>query len=169
MAVAVSDTTPLNYLILIEAIDLLPRLYGRILIPTAVSGELAQPGTPQPVLNWLAQSPSWLEVTDPMASPDSTLAHLDEGEAHAITLALERRADLLLIDERDGAAASRARGLTVTGTLGVLDRAASRGLVDLSSMFVRLRDTTFRSPVGLMATMLEQDAIRRERQRQPKP
>jgi len=169
MAVAVSDTTPLNYLILIEAIDLLPRLYGRVLIPTAVWGELAQPGTPQPVLNWLAQSPSWLEVTNPMASPDSTLTHLDEGEAHAITLALERRADLLLIDERDGTAAARARGLTVIGTLGILDRAASRGLVDLPTMFARLLNTTFHSPLGLMATMLEQYAIRREHQRQPKP
>lgn len=153
---------------------MLPRLYGRVLIPTAVWDELAQPETPQPetpqpVLNWLAQSPSWLEVTNPMASPDSTLAHLDEGEAHAITLALERRAELLLLDERDGTAAARARGLTVTGTLGVLDWAASRGFVDLPTMFARLRDTTFRSPLGLMATMLEQDAIRKERQRQPKP
>jgi predicted nucleic acid-binding protein len=41
MAVAISDTTPLNYLVLIEAIDLLPRLYERVLIPTAVWGELA--------------------------------------------------------------------------------------------------------------------------------
>jgi predicted nucleic acid-binding protein len=169
MAVVVSDTTPLNYLILIEAIDVLPRLYGRVLIPAVVWDELAQPETPKPVLNWLAQTPSWLEVTNPMASADPTLSHLDEGEAQAIILAMERRADLLLLDERDGTAAARALGLTVTGTLGILDWAASRGFVDLPTMFARLRDTTFRSPVGLMATMLEQDAIRRERQRQPKP
>ena len=119
--------------------------------------------------NWLAQSPSWLEVTNPRSSADPTLSHLDEGEAQAIILALECRADLLLIDERDGTAAARARGLTVTGTLGILNHAASKGFVDLPALFVRLRDTTFRSPVGLMATMLEQDAIRRERQRQPRP
>jgi len=113
MAVVVSDTTPLNYLVLIEAIDVLPRLYGRVLIPAVVWDEIAQPETPEPVLNWLAQSPSWLEVTNPMPSADPTLSHLDEGEAQAITLALERRADLLLIDERDGTAAARARGLTV--------------------------------------------------------
>jgi predicted nucleic acid-binding protein len=63
-----------------------------------------------------------------MASADSTLAHLDEGEAHAITLALERRADLLLIDERDGTAAARARGLTVTRTLGVLESRRQQGI-----------------------------------------
>jgi hypothetical protein len=74
-------------------------------------------------------------------------------------LALERRADLLLLDERDGTAAARARGLTVTGTLGVLDRAAGLGMADLRTMFVRLGLTTFHAPV-LLATMLEQDAIR---------
>jgi len=50
MAVIVSDTTPLNYLVLIEAIDLLPGIYRRVLIPPAVWVELAQPRTPEPVL-----------------------------------------------------------------------------------------------------------------------
>jgi len=74
MAVVVSDTTPLNYLVLIEAIDVLPRLYDRVLIPAVVWDELAQPETPEPVLNWLAQSPSGLEVTNPMPSADPTLS-----------------------------------------------------------------------------------------------
>src|SRR6266571_3788208 len=82
--------------------------------------------------------PSWLEVTKPMLVPYRTLSHLDDGEAQAIALALEHRADLLLLDERDGTAAARARGLTVTGTLGVQDRAASLGMVDLPTMFFRL-------------------------------
>ncbi len=95
-----------------------------------------------------------------MLVPDRTLSHLDDGEAQAIALALEHRADLLLLDERDGTAAARARGLTVTGTLGTLDRAASLGMVDLPTMFFRLGQTTFHSPVRLMATMLEQDALK---------
>jgi predicted nucleic acid-binding protein len=36
----VSDTTPLNYLVLIKAIDILPRLYERVPIPPAVRAEL---------------------------------------------------------------------------------------------------------------------------------
>jgi predicted nucleic acid-binding protein len=166
MVVVVSDTTPLKYLVLIEAIDVLPRMYGRVLIPAAVWGELSQPGTPKPVLKWMAQCPSWLEVTNPRSSPDPTMSDLDEGEANAITLALERRADLLLLDERDGTAVARTRGLTVTGKLGAPDRAAILGLVNLPTMFVRLGHTTFHSPARLMATMLEQDAIRRRRQAQ---
>ena len=80
----------------------------------------------------------------------------------AIALAMEHHAELLLIDERDGAIAARERGLTVTGTLGVLDRAAALGWLDLPTMFARLRQTTFRSPHRLMATLLAQDAARKQ-------
>lgn len=119
MAVIVSDTRPLNYLVLIDAIEVLPRLYGRVLIPLAVREELNQPSTPEPVRVWLRRPPSWLELVSPTRAPDPALSKLDLGEAQAITLALECRADLLLIDERDGTIAARERGLAVTGTLGV--------------------------------------------------
>ena len=42
----------------------------------------------------------------------------------------------------------------------MLDRAAARGWIDLQEMFRRLRASTFRSPVRLMARMLEEDALR---------
>ena len=86
---------------------------------------------------------------------------LDVGEREAI--ALELRAELLLIDERDGAAAARERGLAVTGTLAVLDLAAARGWLDLKVMFERLRQTTFRPPLRLMTSMLEQDVQRKKK------
>lgn len=160
--VIVSDATPLNYLIVIEAVDILPRLYNRVLIPPAVLGELSQPKTPAPVRAWLAQPPPWLEIVAPASRADPTLAYLDAGETDAITLALERGVELLLMDERDGTAAARQRGLTVTGTIGALDRAASLGLVDLPVAFARLRQTTFRAPLRLMDLLLEQDAARRK-------
>jgi predicted nucleic acid-binding protein len=88
--------------------------------------------------------------------------HLDDGERDAIALAEEQQAGLFLMDERDGAAAARARNLKVIGTLGVLDVAAARGWIDLPAMFSRLRQTTFRSPHRLMIAMLEQDAMRKK-------
>jgi len=88
--------------------------------------------------------------------------HLDDGERDAIALAEQQQAALLLMDERDGAAAARARNLEVIGTLGVLDIAAARGWIDLQDMFSRLRQTTFRSPHRLMTAMLDQDAQRRK-------
>lgn len=76
----VSDTTPLNYLVQIEAAEILPRLYTRVLIPAAVREELNQPNTPGTVRSWSAQSPPWLEVVRPSLAADHALSHLDEGE-----------------------------------------------------------------------------------------
>lgn len=59
----VSDTSPLNYLILIEQIDLLPQLYRRVLIPGSVLQELNAPETPELVRTWLTGPPDWLEVS----------------------------------------------------------------------------------------------------------
>lgn len=82
------------------------------------------------------------------------LDHLDPGERAAIALAEERGAHFLLMDERAGVIVARTRGLVTTGTLGVLDRAAAMGLVNLREAFERLAATTFRSPRKLMANMI---------------
>jgi hypothetical protein len=81
----VADTTPLNYLVLIQAADILPKLYRKVLFPPAVRA--------------------------------------------------------------------------------ALDLAAAHGLVDLQTMFDRLRATTFRSPLRLVGSKLEQDVEQRKRQR----
>lgn len=159
MRAIVADTTPLNYLVLIEAAELLPRLYEKVLIPPAVREELCHPNAPDGVRAWIAQPPSWLSVLSLKLPVNPTLAHLDPGEREAIVLASEQQTTLLLMDDRDGTVAARRLGLKVTGTLAVLDLAAAR---DLPTMFSRLRGTTFRSPLRLMAVMLEQDAQRKK-------
>jgi predicted nucleic acid-binding protein len=68
---------------------------------------------------------------------------LDAGEEAAILLALELHADLLLMDDEEGVMAARAKGLEVTGTLGLLSRAAHRHLINLADAFERLRRTNF--------------------------
>jgi predicted nucleic acid-binding protein len=42
--IVIADSTPLNYLILIHQVDLLPQLFDRVLIPPAVFEELPAPG-----------------------------------------------------------------------------------------------------------------------------
>src|SRR3989440_5897944 len=160
----VADTTPLNYLVLIQATDILPSLYRRVLIPPAVKVELAHANTPAIVRAWISQPPLWLEVVNLKQPVDSALAHLDEGEREAISLASELQAALLLMDERDGVTIARHRGLKVVGTRAALDLAAAHGLIELQNMFERLRATTFRSPVRLMVSMLAQDVDRKKRQ-----
>jgi predicted nucleic acid-binding protein len=164
MRAIVADTTPLNYLVLIQAAEILPNLYGMVLMPPAVRAELAHAHTPEAVRAWISQRPQWLEVASLKHPVDSALQHLDAGEREAISLASELETGLLLMDERDGVSLARRRGLKVVGTLASLDLAALRGLIDLRTMFDRLLETTFRSPHRLMASMLEQDADRRKQQ-----
>jgi len=116
----VADTTPLNYLVLIQATDILPELYRTVLIPPAVKAELAHANTPAIVRAWISQPPAWLEVVSLKQPVDSALAHLDAGEREAISLASELQAILLLMDERDGVTIARHRGLKVVGTLAAL-------------------------------------------------
>jgi predicted nucleic acid-binding protein len=114
--IVVADTSPLNYLILIEHDSVLPKLYGRVIVPPEVLQELSHPDAPNAVRSWLKNTPTWLEVKAPSAPPDPALGLLDPGERQAIQLAEEQRADLLLIDERKGSEEAKRRGLTTTGT-----------------------------------------------------
>ena len=106
--VVVADTSPINYLVLIGQIDLLTRLYTRILIPPAVLAELKHPLAPKLVRDWACDTPKWLEVLSPKDS--LTLAQLDLGETEAIALATEMHAELVLIDEQAGTAGSSSQG-----------------------------------------------------------
>ncbi len=151
----VADTGPLHYLVLISAADVLARLFGRVAIPAVVRDELNRPRTPPLVQAWIAVPPPWLAVvTDPLPAASAPLAGLDDGERAAISLAAVQRADLLLMDDRAGVAAARRAGFAVTGTLGLLDRAARRGLLDLPGAFSALRATNFHARPALLDALL---------------
>jgi predicted nucleic acid-binding protein len=156
MRLVVADTSPIFYLLSIGHIDILPRLFGKVSVPDAVHQELCHPAAPPVVRDWVAGHPAWAEVTQVDAIDDATLQPLGAGERAAITLALSLHADLILIDERKGAAVALGKGFEVTGTLGVLLLAARRGLVDLADSFARLRRTNFRYRQEIMDELLNQ-------------
>ena len=114
MIVVVADTSPLNYLIQIHCEHILPALYTRVFVPTAVVEELDHPRTVSAVREWLAQVPSWLVVRDVASEADPALARLDPGERQAIQLAKQEHADLRLMDEKLGVRIAREQGLAVT-------------------------------------------------------
>lgn len=148
----VADTSPLNYLVLIDAIKVLPKLYGRIIIPRQVHDELRDADSHEQLRAWLAMKPDWLEVR--FAKPIESGHLLDEGEAAAISLAQELRADRLLIDERDGRAFAMQAGIPIAGTLAVLSDAASEGLIDFKAAIEKLKRTTFRASPRLYTQVL---------------
>jgi predicted nucleic acid-binding protein len=151
--IVVADTTPLNYLLLIDHIELLPNLFEAVYIPQIVRTELAASRAPQVVRDWIAAPPAWL-IVEPTPMTTALAPHLDAGERAAIDLAAQLKADLILIDERPGAAAARAHGFRVTGTLGILSDAAALGLVDLREALSRLTATNFRVGSKLIEGLL---------------
>jgi predicted nucleic acid-binding protein len=86
---------------------------------------------------------------------DASLKGIDAGEKAAIQLAASLHADLLLMDDRKGVNAAQRKGLRVTGTLGVLDLAAQRGLADFAQAVEQLRQTNFRVSRALLDALLE--------------
>src|SRR2546423_774916 len=102
--IVISDTTPLNYLVLIEQQELLVQLFNRVIIPQGVWKELQAEGTPESVRTWVDNKPDWLVVKQANFPADSALAALGHGEQEAILLAQDLNADLLLMDDKDGRA-----------------------------------------------------------------
>lgn len=158
MRLVVADTGPLNYLVLIGAIDLLPKLFETVLVPQAVCDELHHPVAPALVRIWAEHPPAWLDVRPPpaAANDDPAWQTLDAGERAALALARALSADLVLMDDRAGVAVAHQFGFAVTGTLGVLDLAARRGLIDLADAFTRLKATNFRYRPQILDALLAQ-------------
>ena len=63
MRLVVADTGPVNYLLLIGHIEILPALFDKVILPSVVGDELAKPNAPLPVRNWIASPPAWVENT----------------------------------------------------------------------------------------------------------
>ena len=89
----VSNTSPISYLVVIEQIDLLSRLFECIFIPEVVRDELSAPKAPPAVRQWIASPPSWLIVQANPIQTDPDLQRLDAGERAAILLAESLQAD----------------------------------------------------------------------------
>ena len=127
--IVVSDTSILSGLLQIGRLDLLHRVYGRVMLPGRVHQELvrlAEFGVSLEPLN-----AAWLDVrtvsdTDLLRTLRS---ELDAGEAEALALAVELHADLVLVDERRGRKKAAELGLRYRGLLGTLSAAKALGYV----------------------------------------
>lgn len=107
--IVVSDTSPVTNLFKINQLEILQKVFGIVILPTAVYDELCH--LPEQKV-WIDQQ-TWMFVQNPK---DTQLVHkleddLDEGEAEAIALALELKADYLIIDELKGREKAEEMGL----------------------------------------------------------
>jgi predicted nucleic acid-binding protein len=100
--IVIADSSPLHYFILLEHVELLQRLYGRVIVPDAVVRELQAQKTPDAVRQWMSAPPDWLESRQVSVPADLALAKLDAGEREAIALAEALQADALLLTKEPG-------------------------------------------------------------------
>lgn len=161
MSVVVSDTSPLHYLILCGAETILPRLFQQVMIPPTVFRELQQPNTPPSVRQWADSLPDWITVQTPKLL--NLALDVDAGELEAICLAKEIHAAAVLMDDRAGRSAAIHCGLAVVGTIGLLEQAAARGLIELPPAMARLRQTNARLDAELIRAALERDQARKQK------
>ena len=125
--IVVSDASPLIGLAAIGKVDLLQRLYERVLVPGAVRGEVAaRPDAPGAAA--VSEAP-WIETVSvrDRRLVGALAVEVDLGEAEAIALAVESGADVLLMDERRGRAVAARLDQRVVGVCGVLVEAKARG------------------------------------------
>ncbi len=154
MRLLVSDTSPINYLAQVQAISILPTLFNTIQIPEAVHAELLHPKAPILVQTFAQAPPEWLHIV-PNPQDIQPKAGLHPGELAAIALASQSNASVLLIDDKRGARAAAELGIQTLGTLGILEEAATSGLIDLPTMLGRLMKTNFRCDPLLLRALID--------------
>ncbi|MBD2577328.1 DUF3368 domain-containing protein [Oscillatoria sp. FACHB-1406] len=128
--IVVSNTSPLSNLLIVGQLELIQQIYRQVIIPPEVDREI------RCLQNFgidlsLYLTATWLQVQIPTDLQFvATLENeLDKGEAEAIALALQLKADRLLIDERMGRRIAAQYGLKITGVLGVLNAAKMLGII----------------------------------------
>jgi len=153
--IVVCDTSPICYLLLINQIEVLPQLFGQVIIPQAVRDELLAEGSTAVIQSWISQPPAWLEIRSASVVLTELPEKLGAGEREAISLAVSLDAALIVLDDFDARQASFSLGLTVTGLLGVLYQAGLQRLIDFPSAIKQLQQTTFRASPTLIQSLLE--------------
>lgn len=155
--IVVADTTPLNYLVLIDEVELLPTLFTTVLLPNAAWLELQDPEAPSKVREWSRQNHPWLEVRTVSEVTTPQLLPLDPGEREALQLALNLGISTVLIDEADARRVAKALHLRVRGTLGILERGAILGKTDFREALRKLEQTNFRLSKSLRDEFLSRN------------
>lgn len=160
MPAVISDTSVLHYLAAVRQFDCLPKIFGNVIIPTAVWRETSQ-RTDLAVFQHTARAiaEKWLRVESAKDTKavESLQGFLGAGESEAIILARELKHSLLLMDDLDGRHTAQKMKLPVTGTLGVLLRARKLGIiVQLKPVLDQLATHRFRLERNLYLLALQE-------------
>lgn len=154
----VVDTSPLIFLAKLDRLDLLKRSADQVVAPTAVLREVGEyPDAANERIEQARQS--WLSIreVEDRRVVEVLMADLDAGESEAIALALETKAERVVLDDLDARRFAHRVGLSPVGTLGLLLAAKLRGeLPSLQAEIERLRQAGFRLSPALSQALLRE-------------
>lgn len=170
--IAIINASPLIYLSKVGAIELLPKMFTKVITTTTVKTEvLQQEKVPEHIV--LKESfDSWLEVEQPRKKQliKRLLGlQIHQGEAEVIALAREHaeaeKESVIVIDDLHAREIAASLGLIVTGTIGILLRALNKKVIGSSECRLMVEKlvtkTTFRLSTKLYAQILRE--IEREK------
>lgn len=146
-AAIISDTSCLILLDKIGELNLLHKLFGEVVTTQVVADEFGQ------------HLPDWIRIqnSNDVASQLVLETAVDKGEASAISLALELKDCLLIIDDSKGRKLAKQLGLIITGTLGVLVQAKQNGYISmLKPLLDKIKETDFRLSEQLVQETLKE-------------
>jgi predicted nucleic acid-binding protein len=128
--IVVSNTTPILGLYKIERLHLLRDLFNQVWVPTAVYNEITVLGRDKQGYDAVDVA-EYIDVKQVQNVLATSLLRpqLDYGEAEAIVLAKELKADILLLDEMKARRVAQASAQNVIGTIGILQIAKNQGLI----------------------------------------
>jgi len=161
-SIVVADAGPLHYLVLIDCGEILGSLFDHVLVPF-VRDELLHPRAPQKVKDWIIRPRPWLEIT--RVTQAQPVRGLHRGETEALQLALERRADAVVMDDLEGRAAAHRLGIPTIFTIAILELAAEKELIELPTALSKLQQTSFFISQEILDAALERDKERREKKK----
>ena len=142
--IVVSDTTPINYLLLLKKEFILPALFSRVIVPGEVLREMMHPNAPEIVRTWASTPANWVEIMEPVWP--KPIPGLDAGENAAINIGLETGVDAILIDDRRGIREASSLGLNTLTTFALFELASIKRLVDFEETISDLAATSFHMP-----------------------
>jgi len=131
----VADASTLIGLSRIEQLNLLREIYGEVIIPQSVYDEVA---TESKLGSEKIKTAKYLKVekVSDNKAIELFLGYLARGEAEVLTLSKEKKADLILIDEKKARKVARRAGFEVIGVLGLLLEAKNMGLIPAVKPFI---------------------------------
>ena len=150
----VADAGPLNFLIRIEQVEILPHMFFKLFLPHEVRLELSHIMTPRVVTEWVTAPPEWVVLGRPV-SHMVAIGSLHSGELSAMHHAGQMRGSWLLIDDRRAKNEALRRGIRTIGTLAALYRAGTSGMLDFEQVLDKLTGLDFRVSKGLREDFIE--------------